>query len=119
MSKYTLAMNAARDAALLDVLKQARPRQSKEILVILEEVIDAAETMDTARIRKEALAAVEDLKRKGPGYRRQVAWWGKVGEGALAVGCIAAAVAGQIALGLPCVVGGAVGSAALRFWATE
>jgi hypothetical protein len=119
MSKYTLAMNAARDATLLDLLKQARPSQPKEILPILDEVIDAAETMDTARIRKEALAAVEDLKRKGPGYRRQVAWWGQVGEGAMALGCIAAAVAGQVALGLPCVVGGAVGSAALKFWATE
>jgi hypothetical protein len=119
MAKYTLAMNGARDAELLDLIKQAKPRQTKEIQPILDEVIDAAETMDTARIRKEALAAVEDLKRKGPGFRRQVAWWGKVGEGAIALGCIGAAVAGQVAFGLPCVVGGAVGSAALKFWASE
>jgi hypothetical protein len=119
MAKYTLAMNAARDGELLDVLKAARPRQPKEILVILDDAIDAAETMDTARLRKEAHAAVDDLRRKGPGSRRNVAWWGQVGEGALALGCIAAAVAGQIQFGLPCVVGGAVGSAALKFWARE
>ena len=30
----------------------------------------------------------------------------KVGQGALAVGCVAAAVAGMVELGLPCVIGG-------------
>jgi len=42
--------------------------------------------------------------------------WGKVGEGALAVGCIAAAAAGQVELGIPCVIGGATSSAALSAW---
>jgi hypothetical protein len=119
MARYTLAMNAARDAELLDLLKRSRRGQPKEILLALDDVIDAAETMDTPRLRKEAHAAVDDLRRKGPGYRRKVAWWGQVGEGALALGCIAAAVAGQIQFGIPCVVGGAVGSAALKFWARE
>ena len=30
--------------------------------------------------------------------------------------CIAAAVTGQVELGIPCVVGGAAASAALQFW---
>jgi hypothetical protein len=60
-----------------------------------------------------------ELKRKGPGSRRNMAWWGKIGEGALSLGCIAAAVGGQIEFGLPCVVGGAVSSAALRYWAGD
>jgi hypothetical protein len=119
MAKYTLAMNAARDGELLDLLKRSRTQQKKEVLVELDDVIDAAETMDTPRLRKEAHAAVEDLKRKGPNYKRKVAWWGHVGEGALALGCIGAAVAGQVQFGIPCVVGGAVGSAALKFWARE
>mgnify|MGYP000072390920 CR=1 FL=1 len=39
---------------------------------------------------------------------------GKVGEGALSLGCVAAAVTGQAYLGVPCVVGGAMTSAVLR-----
>jgi hypothetical protein len=42
--------------------------------------------------------------------------WGQVGQGALAVGCIAAAATGHIELGLPCVIGGGVSSAALSTW---
>jgi hypothetical protein len=72
--------------------------------------------MEGARIRKDALAAIEELKAKGPGYKREVSLWGKVGEGALAVGCIAAAAAGQVELGIPCVIGGATSSAALSAW---
>jgi hypothetical protein len=119
MARYTLATNAARDGDTLAVLKWAQPQQPKEVAPILAEVIEAAETVDTARLRKEALAAIEELKRKGPGSRRDMTWWGKIGEGALALGCIGAAVAGQVELGIPCVVGGAISSAALRYWGSE
>ena len=82
----------------------------------LTEVIDAAETFETGRLRNAALAAIEELNARGPGYRRDISFWGKVGEGAIAIGCIAAAVAGQVEFGIPCVVGGAATSAALRIW---
>ena len=42
--------------------------------------------------------------------------WGQVGEGALAVGCIVAAVAGQVEFGIPCVIGGVATSAAIRLY---
>ena len=48
--------------------------------------------------------------------RRDISLWGQVGEGAVAIGCIAAALAGQVEFGIPCVVGGAATSAALRIW---
>lgn len=118
MARYTLATNASRDPKLLAILKEAAPQQSKEVRPILNEVILAADTVDTARIRKEALASVEEFKRKGPGYKRDMALWGQVGEGAISLGCIAAAAGGAAVLGLPCVVGGALSSAALRYWAT-
>lgn len=118
MAKYTLANNAARDAALLTTLKRASLHQPKDTLVILNEVIDAAESVNVSRIRKEALAAIEELKIKGPGSRRDMAWWGQVGEGAIGVGCVAAAALGQVALGLPCVIGGATSSAAIKYLAT-
>jgi len=116
MAKYTLASNAARDTALLTMLKRASKNQPKDVTVVLNEVIDAAETMETTRLRKDALASIEELKRKGPGYKREVSNWGHIGTGALALGCIVAAATGHIELGLPCVVGGAASSAALTYW---
>jgi hypothetical protein len=116
MAKYTLASNAARDPALLTMLKRAGKNQPKDVTVVLNEVIDAAETMETTRLRKDALASLEELKRKGPAYKRDVSNWSQVGQGALALGCIAAAVTGHVELGIPCVVGGAASSAALSVW---
>lgn len=119
MAKYTLATNAARNPELLKMLKWTARYQDKKTAKVLDEIVLAAETSDSARIRKEALAAIEDLKRKGPGYKRKIAGWGQVGQGALSLGCIGAAVAGAVALGLPCVIGGAVSSAALNAWAAQ
>ena len=116
MAKYTLAVNAARNADLLERLKWSVDRQPDTIKPTLVKVIDAAETAETGRLRNEALAAIDELKRKGPGYKRNISMWGQVGEGAIAVGCIVAAVAGQVEFGIPCVVGGVATSAALRFW---
>jgi hypothetical protein len=113
MAKYTLVSNASRSSDLLAMLKRANNHQPKSITPILNEVIEAAETMEGTRVHKEELAAIEELKTKGPNSRREVSLWGKVGEGALAIGCIAAAAAGQVELGLPCVIGGATSSAAL------
>jgi hypothetical protein len=115
MAKFTMATNASRDASLLDILRRSSASQPKEITPILAEVIDAAETVDTVRVRKEALAAIEQLKRKGPGYKQDLAWWGQLGEGAISAGCMVAAVAGQVALGLPCVVGGALSTGAVHY----
>jgi hypothetical protein len=118
MAKYTLASNATRDPELLAMLKRARDHSPKEVLALLNEVIDAAETVETAKLRKEALASIEELRRKGPGYKRNVSLWGQVGQGALALGCIAAATTGQIELGLPCVVAGGLSSAVMGYWNT-
>jgi hypothetical protein len=116
MAKYTLVSNATRSRDLLAMLKRASRHQPASVAPILNEVVEAAETLEGARVRKESLAAIEELKTKGPGYRREVSLWGKVGEGALAIGCIAAAAAGQVEFGLPCVIGGATSSAALQAW---
>ncbi len=118
MAKFTLASNGARDMKLLAILKGTAPHQPKEIKPALAEVIEAAETVEIARIRREARASLEELQRKGPNSRRNMAWWGRVGEGAIALGCIAAAATGQVQLGLPCVIGGAASSAALKFWSS-
>jgi hypothetical protein len=116
MAKYTLVNNASRDTSLLVILKYASRHEPEPLRPLIREVVDAAETVETSRVKKEALAAIEELQRKGPGAKRDMAWWGYVGEGAIAVGCVAAAAVGTVALGLPCVVGGATTSYALRTW---
>jgi hypothetical protein len=116
MAKFTLASNASHDAELLAMLRREAPRQPKDVQPILNEVIEAVDTMEITHLRKEALAAIDDLKHKGPGSKRDLSTWGQVGQGAIALGCVAAAATGQVEVGVPCVVGGALSSAALNYW---
>ena len=117
MAKYTLAMNAGRNPDLLARVKWAETQpQPDAVKLVLKEIIEAAETVETGKMRNEALAAIEELKRKGPGSRRDLSVWAQVGEGALAISCIALAVAGQVEFGIPCVIGGVATSAPLRGW---
>lgn len=115
MSKWTLATNASREKDLLDILHDEMNQQPLEVRKPLREVIVAAETFEIGRIRKEALAAVEELKARGPESARNFAWWGQIGQTTLALGCVAAAAVGQVQFGIPCVIGGAVSSAALKY----
>jgi len=114
-AKFTLASNAVRDMDLLAMLKWAVKSQPKAIAAVLDDVIETAETVDTAHMRKESLAAIEELKQKGPDSKRALSGWGQVGQGALSMGCVVAAATGQIELGLPCVIGGAAYTAGLQY----
>jgi hypothetical protein len=114
MAKWTLATNAQKDHELLMHLKHEMNRQPKDVLRELREVIEAAETFETGKLRKDAVAAIEDLKRKGPQSVRNTAFWGQAGQTALALGCVVAGVLGQAEIAVPCVIGGAVSSAALK-----
>jgi hypothetical protein len=115
MAKLTLATNASRDKALLDMLKASLLFETKETKAVLNEVIDAAETFEFGRVRRDAMAAIEMLKVKGPQSARNAAWWGQAGQTALALGCIVAGATGHAEVGIPCIVGGAVSSAALKY----
>lgn len=115
MVKWTLAQNSARDFELLDVLKQELPSQTAAVGEPLREVIEAAETYEMASIRKQAMASIEELKVKGPQKNRDFNWWGQAGQTVFALGCIAAGVTGHVEVGIPCVVGGALSSAALKY----
>jgi hypothetical protein len=115
MAKFTLASNAARDAELLGVLKRMEEHQSKAVKPVLAEVIEAAELADTARLGKEAVAALDELKKKGPGSTRDLASIGAIGEAAISFSCLGLAVTGQVEAGIPCVIGGAMTTGALRY----
>ncbi len=115
MAKLSLATNASRDKELLDMLKGSMNSEGTETRAVLEEVIDAAETFEFGRVRKDAMAAIEQLKMKGPASARNFSWWGTAGQTALALGCIVAGAMGHVEVGIPCVVGGAVSGAALKY----
>ena len=114
-AKFTLASNAVRDSDLLAMLKWADKSQPKEVKVVLDDVIETAETVDTVHMRQESLAAIEELKSKGPNSKRELSGWGQIGQGALSMGCVVAAATGQIELGIPCVIGGAAYTAGLQY----
>jgi hypothetical protein len=97
-------------------LHEELPNQPEAVKAPLAEVIQAADTVQLGAVRKDALAAVEELKTKGSDARRNLDFWGQVGVGALALGCVSAAALGQIEVGIPCVIGGSASQGLLSFW---
>jgi hypothetical protein len=116
MARYTLASYAVRDAGLREFIRAELPGQPTSIKAPLTEVIEAADTVQLAAVRKDALAAVEELKTKGSDSRRNLDFWGQVGVGTVALGCVSAAALGAVAVGIPCVIGGSAGQGLLSFW---
>jgi hypothetical protein len=116
MARYTLASYAIRDASLREYLRGELARQPAAVKAPLAEVVEAADTVQIAALRKDALAAVDELKIKGSDSRRDLSFWGQVGVGAVALGCVSAAALGQVAVGIPCVIGGSASQGLLSFW---
>jgi hypothetical protein len=116
MARYTLASYAIRDANLREFLRSELAKQPPPIKAPLAEVVDAADTVQIAALRKDALAAVDELKVKGSDSRRNLDFWGQVGVGAVALGCVSAAALGQVAVGIPCIIGGSASQGLLQFW---
>jgi hypothetical protein len=116
MARYTLASYAVRDAGLREYLREQLGRESAPVKVPLTEVVEAADTVQLGAVRKDAVAAVEELKVKGSDARRNLDFWGQLGVGAVALGCVSAAALGQVAVGIPCVIGGSASQGLLSFW---
>ena len=116
MARYTLASYAVRDASLREFLRSELSRQKESIRAPLAEVVEAADTVQIGALRRDAVAAVEELKTKGSDARRNLDFWGQVGVGAVALGCVSAAALGQVAIGIPCVIGGSASQGLLSFW---
>jgi hypothetical protein len=116
MARYTLASYAVRDAGLREYLRSELAVQPEAVKVPLTEVVEAADTVQLGAVRKDALAAVEELKAKGSDARRNLDFWGQVGVGAVALGCVSAAALGAVAVGIPCVIGGSASQGLLSFW---
>jgi hypothetical protein len=116
MARYTLASYAVRDAGLREFLRGELARQPAPVKAPLTEVVDAADTVQITALRKDALGAMEELKAKGSDARRNIDFWGQLGVGAVALGCVSAAAVGLVAVGIPCVIGGSASQGLLSFW---
>lgn len=116
MARYTLASYAIRDAKLREYLRSELTRAKELVRAPLAEVVEAADTVQIGALRRDAVAAVEELKTKGSDARRNLDFWGQVGVGAVALGCVSAAALGQVAVGIPCVIGGSASQGLLSFW---
>jgi hypothetical protein len=116
MARYTLASYAVRDTGLREFLRSQLVTQPATVKAPLGEVVEAADTVQLGAVRKDALAAMDELKTKGSDSRRNLDFWGQVGVGAVALGCVSAAALGQIAVGIPCVIGGSASQGLLSFW---
>lgn len=115
MAKWTLANNATRDSDLLRHLKDQSAIRAQTVSVALKDIVDAVETFETGRIRKEAVASIDELKVKGPVRNRNLAWWAQAGTTLIAAGCIVAGALGQVEFGLPCIIGGPLSTAAAKY----
>ena len=63
---------------LREFLRSELARQTAPVKVPLAEVVEAADTVQLGAVRKDALAAVEELKTKGSDARRNLDFWGQV-----------------------------------------
>lgn len=115
MAKWTLANNASRDTDLLRHLKEQAAIRGKVVSDTLKDIIEAVETSETARIRKEAIAGIDDLRAKGPLKNRNLSWWAQAGTTAIAAGCVVAGALGQVEFGLPCIIGGPLSTVAAKY----
>jgi hypothetical protein len=115
MSRWTLANNAMRDADLSRYLAELAPTLPKVQASSLRDIVEAAETFEVARVRKDAVASIEELKAKGPQNSRDMKWWTQAGTTLIALGCVVASATGQVQFGLPCIIGGPLSAAAGKY----
>jgi hypothetical protein len=115
MARWTLANNAMRDVDLARFMEAEILRQPKPIAAALTDIVEAAQTFEVARVRRDAVAAIDELKAKGPENKRNLQWWAQAGTTLISLGCIVAGATGHVELGLPCIIGGPLSSAAGKY----
>ncbi len=114
-AKWTLASYAERDRALLALYRAEYDRQPEDIAQPLKDVIEAAEIFEAEKIRKDQFGAIEDAQKDADDQRgRHVQGRDRGldrhrhrlrgGQSAL----------GQAYIALPCVLGGALYTGAVK-----
>jgi hypothetical protein len=113
-AKWTLASYAERDRELLILYRAESERQPEEISAPLGDVIEAAEAFESEKIRKDQFGAIENAQRAQLTSDAGMTKGATAGSIAIATGCVAASALGQAYIALPCVLGGALYTGAVK-----
>jgi hypothetical protein len=113
-AKWTLASYAERDRELLTLYRAEYDRQPQEIAKPLKDVIEAAEIFESEKIRKDQFGAIEDAQKAQMSNEAGMSKGATAGSIAIATGCVAASALGQAYIALPCVLGGALYTGAVK-----
>ncbi|HSD93479.1 MAG TPA: hypothetical protein VLB11_10695 [Methyloceanibacter sp.] len=113
-AKWTLASYAERDRELINLYRAEYERQPKEVAKPLKDVIEAAEIFESEKIRKDQFGAIEDAQRAKMSSEAGMTKGATAGSIAIATGCVAASALGQAYIALPCVLGGALYTGAVK-----
>ncbi len=115
-AKWTLASYAERHRDLLGFYRSQRAYQTERVMLQLDDVIDAAETFESDRIRKQELAAIDDAKIKEMRDEAEPSSAASAGSVAIAAGCVVATATGHPEIGIPCVITGALYNGAVKMF---
>ena len=113
-AKWTLASYAERDRDLLNLYRSEADRQPEAIAKPLKDVIAAAEAFESETIRKDQFGAIEDAQKQQMSNEAGMSKGATAGSIAIATGCVAATALGQPEIAIPCVIGGALYTGAVK-----
>jgi hypothetical protein len=113
-AKWTLASYAERDRDLLALYRAEYARQPEDVAKPLKDVIEAAEIFESEKIRKDQFGAIEDAQKVQMTNEAGMSKGATAGSIAIATGCVAASALGQAYIALPCVLGGALYTGAVK-----
>lgn len=113
-AKWTLASYAERNRDLLDLYRAEYSRQPEEIARPLRDVILAAEVFESEKVRKDQFGAIADAQKLQSTNEAGMSKAATAGSIAIATGCVAASALGQIYVAVPCVIGGALYTGAMK-----
>lgn len=113
-AKWTLASYAERDRELLELYRAEVPRQPEAIATPLKDVIAAAEAFESETVRKDQFGAIEDAQKAQMTNEAGMTKGATAGSIAIATGCVAATALGQPEIAIPCVIGGALYTGAVK-----
>ena len=80
----------------------------------LKDVIEAAQDFESERIRKDQYGAIENAQKQQMSNEAGMTKGATAGSIAIATGCVAATALGQAYIALPCVIGGALYTGAVK-----
>jgi hypothetical protein len=113
-AKWTLSSYAERNRDLLSLYRAEYERQPPEIAKPLKDVIEAAEVFESEKIRKDQFASIEEAQKLQATNEAGMSKGATAGSIAIATGCVAASALGQVYIAVPCVIGGALYTGAIK-----